>query len=331
MAAFLAQRLGQAIIVLTVVSVLAFLLTTQIGDPVVSILGMQSTPEDRALLRERLGMDDPFFVRYLTYVGNLLRGEFGISYANQRPVADLIVARLPATLELAGVALFMSLALGLPIGIYAAINRGHWTSDAILTATVIGVSIPTFVIAILLIFAFSVTLGWLPSFGRGQVVEVGWWTTGLLTESGRRALLMPAAALAISQVALVARLVRAEMIEVLRTDYIRFARARGLRPRIINLSLALRNTLIPVITVSGIQLGFLFAFAVVAEAVFQWPGIGLLFLQALGSTDVPVIGAILLLTAAFFVAVNTVVDLLYAVVDPRLRAGAASGRALGGH
>ncbi len=331
MAAFLAQRLGQAIIVLTVVSVLAFLLTTQIGDPVVSILGMESTPEDRARLRERLGMDDPFLVRYLTYVGNVLRGEFGISYANQRPVADLIVARLPATLELAGVALFMSLAVGLPIGVYAAINRGHWTSDAILTATVIGVSIPTFVIAILLIFAFSVSLGWLPSFGRGRVVEVGWWTTGFLTESGRRALLMPAAALAISQVALVARLVRAEMIEVLRMDYIRFARARGLRPRIINLSLALRNTLIPVITVSGIQLGFLFAFAVVAEAVFQWPGIGLLFLQALGSTDVPVIGAILLLTAAFFVAVNTVVDLLYAVVDPRLRAGGASGQPMAGH
>lgn len=331
MVAFLAQRLGQAAIVLTVVSLLAFLLSSQIGDPVVNILGMQSTPEDRAILRARLGLDDPFFVRYLRYVGNVLRGEFGISYANQRPVADLILQRLPATLELAGAALMMSLALGLPIGIYAAIHRGHWTSNAILTATVVGVSIPTFVIAILLIFAFSVSLGWLPSFGRGRVVEIGWWSTGLLTESGRRALIMPAAALAISQVALVARLVRAEMIEVLRTDYIRFARARGLRPRIINLSLALRNTLIPVITVSGIQLGFLFAFAVVAEAVFQWPGIGLLFLQALGATDVPVIGAILLLTAAFFVAVNTVVDLLYAVVDPRLRAGGLTGRPAGAH
>jgi peptide/nickel transport system permease protein len=331
MAAFLAQRIGQAILVLAAVSLLAFFLSSQIGDPVVSILGMQSTPEDRAELRERLGLDDPFFLRYAAYIGNVLQGDFGISYANQRPVIDLVAERLPATLELAGVALLMSLALGLPIGIYAAINRGHWTSDAILTLTVVGVSVPTFVIAILLIFAFSVSLGWLPSFGRGEVVKLGWWSTGLLSESGRRALLMPAAALAISQVALVARLVRAEMIEVLRTDYIRFARARGLRPRIINLSLALRNTLIPVITVSGIQLGFLFAFAVVAEAVFQWPGIGLLFLQALGATDVPVIGAVLMLTAVFFVAVNTIVDLLYAVVDPRLRAGGPSGRPVAGH
>jgi peptide/nickel transport system permease protein len=329
MLALIAQRFVQAAIVLFVVSVLAFLLSTQIGDPVASILGLQATPADRLELRERLGLDEPWPARYLVFLGNVLQGDFGLSYATQRPVAELIVERLPATFELAGVALLFSLAVGLPIGIYAAINRGHWRADLILSLSVVGVSVPTFVIAILLIFVFSVTLGWLPSFGRGQVVQVGWWSTGLLTGSGRRALIMPAAALAISQVALVARLVRAEMIEVLRADYIRFARARGIKPRVIHLSLALRNTLIPVITVSGIQLGFLFAFAVVAEAVFQWPGIGLLFLQALGSTDVPVISAILLLTAAFFVVVNTIVDLLYAVVDPRLRTGGLNGRPSG--
>jgi peptide/nickel transport system permease protein len=326
MAALIAQRLVQALVVLFVVSALAFLLSTQIGDPVASILGLQATPADRLELRARLGLDDPWPAQYLAFLGRVLTGNFGVSYITQVPVSELIVTRLPATLELAGVALILSLGLGLPIGIYAAVNRGHWSSDAVLALSVVGVSIPTFVIAILLIFLFSVTLGWLPSFGRGQVVHLGWWSTGLLTESGRRALLMPALALAISQVALVARLVRAEMLQVLRTDYIRFARARGIRPRVITLSLALRNTLIPVITVSGIQLGFLFAFAVVAEAVFQWPGIGLLFLQALGSTDVPVITAILLLTAAFFVVVNMVVDMLYAMVDPRLRAGGMTGR-----
>ncbi|WP_209428110.1 ABC transporter permease [Pararhodobacter sp. SW119] len=327
MAALIAQRLVQALIVLVVVSVLAFVLSTQIGDPVASILGLQATPADRLELRTRLGLDEPWPVQYFAFLRRVLTGELGVSYITQIPVAELIVTRLPATLELAGVALLLSLGLGLPIGIYAAVNRGHWSADAVLALSVVGVSIPTFVIAILLIFVFSVTLGWLPSFGRGQVVQVGWWSTGLLTDSGRRALLMPALALAISQVALVARLVRAEMLQVLRTDYIRFARARGIAPRVITLSLALRNTLIPVITVSGIQLGFLFAFAVVAEAVFQWPGIGLLFLQALGSTDVPVISAILLLTAAFFVAVNLVIDLLYALVDPRLRSGGMTGRA----
>ncbi|MFN4098737.1 MAG: ABC transporter permease [Pararhodobacter sp.] len=329
MIALIAQRIVQAIIVLFVVSVLAFVLSTQIGDPVASILGLQATPADRLELSARLGLDQPWPARYLTFVSNVLQGELGVSYITQRPVSELILERLPATFELAGVALVFSLGVGLPIGIYAAIYRGHWGADAILSLSVIGVSVPTFVIAILLIFLFSVTLGWLPSFGRGQVVQVGWWTTGLLTPSGIRSLIMPAAALAVSQVALVARLVRAEMIEVLRADYIRFARARGLKMRVIHLSLALRNTLIPVITVSGIQLGFLFAFAVVAEAVFQWPGIGLLFLQALGSTDVPVISAILLLTAVFFVAINTIVDLLYAVVDPRLRAGGLTGRPAG--
>lgn len=321
MAALIVQRLGQALIVLSVVSVLAFMLSAVSGDPVTSILGLNALPEDRAGLREQLGLDDPIVVRYLSYVSAALQGDFGISWSNQRPVSELLAERVPATLELALTALIFSLLIGLPIGIYAALRRGHADAAVLLTLTVIGVSIPTFVTAILLIFVFAVNLGWLPSFGRGQTVDLGFWETGLLTTSGLRSIIMPALALAIGQVALLARMVRAEMIEVLRTDYIRFAHARGLSPRTVYLGHALRNTLIPVITVSGIQLGFLFAFAVVVEAVFQWPGVGLLFLQALGATDAPVISAVLLVTAAFFTAVNLVVDLLYALVDPRLRVG----------
>jgi peptide/nickel transport system permease protein len=312
------QRVGQALIVLTVVSVLAFILSAVVGDPVASILGINALPEDREALRLRLGLDDPAVYRYLEYIGNAIRGEFGISWSNQRPVADLLKERVPATLELAFTALLMSLLIGLPVGIFAALRRGRWDAGIALTLTVIGVSIPTFVTAILLIFGFSVHLGWLPSFGRGETVDLGGWSTGFLTSSGRASLVMPATALAIGQVALLARLVRAEMIEVLRSDYIRFAHARGLHPSVVNLSHALRNTLIPVITVSGIQLGFLFAFAIVAEVVFQWPGVGLLFIQALGATDAPVISAVLLVTALFFTTVNLIVDLLYVLVDPRL-------------
>lgn len=325
MLSILVQRSLHAVLVILVVSVLAFLLTSLVGDPVASILGLQATPEDRAILAERLRLDEPWIVRYLSFLGGAIQGEFGISYAAQRPVGDLLLERIPATMELAFSALILSLAIGIPLGVFAAVYRDSWVSSALMVGSIVGVSLPTFVVGILLIFLFSVHLGWLPSFGRGETVDIGWWSTGLLTWSGLKALIMPALSLAISQVALIARLVRAEMLEVLQTDYVRFARARGLAPRKINLSHALRNTLIPIITVSGIQLGFLVAFAIVAEAVFQWPGLGLLFLQALGSTDLPVIAAFLMLAAFFFSAINIVVDLLYAVADPRLRVKVALG------
>ena len=325
MLSILVQRSLHAVLVILVVSVLAFLLTSLVGDPVASILGIQATPEDRAILAERLRLDEPWIVRYLSFLGGAIQGEFGISYAAQRPVGDLLLERIPATMELAFSALILSLAIGIPLGVFAAVYRDSWVSSALMVGSIVGVSLPTFVVGILLIFLFSVHLGWLPSFGRGETVDIGWWSTGLLTWSGLKALIMPALSLAISQVALIARLVRAEMLEVLQTDYVRFARARGLAPRKINLSHALRNTLIPIITVSGIQLGFLVAFAIVAEAVFQWPGLGLLFLQALGSTDLPVIAAFLMLAAFFFSAINIVVDMLYAVADPRLRVKVALG------
>lgn len=325
MLSILVQRSLHAVLVILVVSVLAFLLTSLVGDPVASILGIQATPEDRAILAERLRLDEPWIVRYLSFLGGAIQGEFGISYSAQRPVGDLLLERIPATMELAFSALILSLAIGIPLGVFAAVYRDSWVSSALMVGSIVGVSLPTFVVGILLIFLFSVHLGWLPSFGRGETVDVGWWSTGLLTWSGLKALIMPALSLAVSQVALIARLVRAEMLEVLQTDYVRFARARGLAPRKINLSHALRNTLIPIITVSGIQLGFLVAFAIVAEAVFQWPGLGLLFLQALGNTDLPVIAAFLMLAAFFFSAINIVVDMLYAVADPRLRVKVALG------
>ena len=258
-------------------------------------------------------------LRYLRFVGSALHGEFGISYNAQRPVADLVAERLPATMELSLVSLLVSVGLGVPLGLFAAARPRSRLAAGLMSVSTVGVALPTFVCAILSITLFSVVLGWLPSFGRGQVVQLGWWSTGLLTRSGLLSLVLPVASLAAGQVALVARLVRAEMVEVLRADYIRFARARGVPGRLIYFSNALRNTLVPIITVSGIQLGFLVAFGVVVESVFQWPGLGLLLITALGSGDVPTISAFLLLAAAFFVAVNLVVDLLYAVVDPRMR------------
>jgi len=306
-------------LVVFVVSILAFFLGDAVGDPVASILGLDAAPADRAELRQRLHLDEPIWVRYAYYVSGLLGGDLGVSYGAQRPIADLLIERLPATLELAVVALAFSLAVGVPLGVFAAVRRGERLAGFLMVFSIVGVSVPTFMVAILLIVGFSLGLGWLPSFGRGEVVQIGFWTTGLLTASGLKSLLMPAASLALGQIALVARLARAEMLTVLNTDYIRFARARGLRDRTIYFSHALRNTLIPIITVSGIQLGYLVAFAVVVEHIFEWPGMGRLFLQALAQSDIPLISAFLMVAAVFFVGINLVVDLLYAVVDPRLR------------
>jgi peptide/nickel transport system permease protein len=319
---FFVRRLGHALLVVFIVSLIAFSLGEAIGDPITSILGMEATAEDRAALIVRLGLDQPFLVRYTEFIGRFLTGEMGMSYRAQRPVFDVIVERLPATFELAFAGLALSLALGVPLGVVTAIWRDKWWANLLMTTSVIGVSLPTFVVGILLIFFFSVQMGWLPSFGRGQTVMIGGWNTGLLTQSGLLALIMPALSLAVSQMALVGRLVRAEMVEVLRADYIRFARARGIRSSAINFVHALRNTLIPIITISGIQIGYLVAFAVVVEQVFQWPGIGTLFLSSLTQSDVPVITSVLIFVAFFFAMVNLIVDVLYAFADPRVRLGA---------
>jgi peptide/nickel transport system permease protein len=319
MLAFILRRLLQAAFVLLAVGFIAFALFQYVGDPVSIMLGQEATAEDRVRLTSDLGLDQPFFVQFGHFAGNAVQGNFGISYRLGRPVAALIAERLPATLELSGMAALFALLVGMPMGVYTALRPHSWLSRIFMTASLIGVALPTFLIGIFLILIFAVLLGWLPSFGRGETVALGAWTTGLLTTSGLKALILPTITLGLFQMTLIMRLVRSEMLEVLRTDYIKFARARGLSDRAIHFGHALKNTLVPVITITGLQLGSIIAFAIITETVFQWPGMGLLFIQAVNSADVPIMAAYLCLISLFFVIINLVVDLLYYAVDPRLR------------
>jgi peptide/nickel transport system permease protein len=327
MLAFIVSRILQALPVMLVVALISFAMFAYVGDPVAIMLGQDFTEAQRQALVRELGLDQPFFVQFARFVGNAAQGEFGLSYRLSRPVAELIAERAPATLELALCAAAIALLVGVPMGVYTGLYRNSWLSRFFLTFSLIGVSLPTFLIGILLILVFSVWLGWLPSFGRGDTVQLGWWSTGFLTWSGIKALILPSITLGLFQLTLIMRLVRAEMLEVLRTDYIKFARARGLANRAVHFGHALKNTLVPVITIAGLQLGGIIAFAIVTETVFQWPGMGLLFIQSVGAADIPVMAAYLLLIALVFVTINLVVDLLYYAVDPRLRMdrGAARG------
>ncbi len=326
MLVFILRRLGQSVLVMLVVAFIAFLVFRFVGDPVASMVGQDSTIADIEQLRERLGLSDPFYVQFARFVGNALQGQFGISYRLQQPVTQLILDRLPATIELAVASSFIAVVLGIVLGIYTALRPRAVSSSIIMTLSLVGVSLPTFLIGIGLIYLFAVHLQLLPSFGRGQVVQLGWWRTGLLTESGLRSLILPAITLSLFQLTLIMRLVRAEMLEVLRTDYIRFARARGLSQRAINFGHALKNTLVPVITITGLQLGSVIAFAIITETVFQWPGVGSLFVNSVAVVDVPVMSAYLVFVALVFVVINLIVDILYFIVDPRLRDSARQGR-----
>jgi peptide/nickel transport system permease protein len=319
MLAYILRRLVQAVLVMLTVALIAFMLFQYVGDPVANLVGQDATPEHRERLRADLGLDQPVFIQFARFVGNAVRGEFGISLRQGRKVSTLIVERFPATLELAGLGAVIALGLGLPLGVYAALRRGTVPAQIIMGLSLLGVSLPTFLIGILLIIVFAVILNWLPSFGRGEVVALGSWTTGLLTQDGWKHILMPAVTLSIYQIALIMRLVRSEMLEVLRTDYIKFARARGLPDRLVYFGHAMKNTMVPVMTITGLQLGGLIAFALITETVFQWPGMGQLFILALQFSDIPVMAAYLCLISLVFVVINLVVDLLYFVVDPRLR------------
>ena len=319
MLAFILRRILQSFAVMAVVALIAFSLFNFVGDPVVSMVGQDATMEEKAKLRSELGLDKPVVVQFFHFVGNAVQGDFGRSLRQGRSVAVLIKERLPATLELSLGAALLALLVGIPAGVYAALQRGSFGAQLLLTASLVGVSLPSFLIGILLILVFAVQLGWLPSFGRGETVALGWWTTGLLTKSGVKALILPVITLSLFQMTLIMRLVRSEMLEVLRTDYIKFARARGLSDRAIHFGHALKNTLVPVITITGLQLGGIIAFAIVTETVFQWPGMGLLFIQAINFADIPVMAAYLCLIALVFVFINLLVDLLYYAVDPRLR------------
>ena len=313
------RRILQSVAVMAVVAFIAFGMFNFVGDPVAFMVGQDATLEERARLRTDLGLDQPFPVQFARFVGHAVQGDFGLSLRQSRPVATLIKERLPATLELSAVAAALALVIGIPLGVYTALKRDTVLAQALLAGSLVGVSLPTFLIGILLILVFAVILGWLPSFGRGETVTLGWWTTGLLTKSGLKALILPSITLSLFQMTLIMRLVRAEMLEVLRTDYIKFARARGISDRALYFGHALKNTLVPVITITGLQLGGIVAFAIVTETVFQWPGMGFLFIQAVNFADIPVMAAYLCFIALIFVLINLVVDLTYYAVDPRLR------------
>ncbi|MDX1103224.1 ABC transporter permease subunit [Sinorhizobium medicae] len=319
MLVFIIKRLANAVMVMLAVALLAFLIFRLAGDPVEMMANEQMTQADRDDLRERLGLNDSLMTQYTRFVVNAAQGSFGISYRNGQDVVSLIAERFPATLELVLVATLISLLLGLPLGVLTAIKRGKWYTEGLQFLSIVGVSLPSFVVGILLILVFSVTLAWFPAFGRGDVVQLGWWSTGLLTPSGRAAILLPSIALSLYQVTLVMRLVRAEMLEVLRSDYVKFARARGIPRWRIYFVHALRNCLMPVVTMTAMNVGSLIAFALITETVFQWPGMGMLFIQAVTFLDIPVMAAYLCIISFIFVVLNTLVDIAYAVIDPRLR------------
>lgn len=323
MISFIARRLLQSVFVMLAVSLIAFTLFRFVGDPVAQMVGQETSLEDQARIRESLGLNDPITTQFAQFAKNLATGNFGYSYRTRQPISEMILSRLPATLELGIVSLLISLIVGIPAGIYTALHRGGIVANSILVTTLVGVSIPTFVIGIFLIFVFGVQLGWLPTFGRGDVVSLGWWKTNFLTIDGWRSLLLPAITLGVYQLTLTMRLVRSEMQDVMKTDFIKFATARGINRRSIHFNHAFRNTLVPVITIIGLQFGGIIAFSIVTESVFQWPGLGLLFLDSIRYVDIPVMSVYLVLIALMFVLINLIVDLLYAAIDPRVRIRAA--------
>ncbi|CAB3740394.1 MULTISPECIES: ABC transporter permease [Achromobacter] len=327
MLAFIVRRVCNAVGVMLAVALLAFVIFRFVGDPVDMMLNEQASQTQRDELRERLGLNASVGMQFVHFVTNAAQGEFGISYRNQQDVFALVAERFPATFELVMMATLLSLVIGVPLGVLTAIYRKSRLAQALQFVSILGISLPSFVVGIMLILIFSVQLGWLPGFGRGETVKIGWWSTGLLTPSGRAALVLPSITLALFQITLIMRLVRAEMLETLRTEFIKFARARGLPDRIVHFRLALRNCLMPVITVTGMQIGNLIAFALITETVFQWPGMGLLFIQSVMFVDIPVMAAYLVIVSFIFVALNTLVDMMYGVVDPRLRSQHVKGGA----
>ena len=302
-----------------IVAFISFSLFNFVGDPVNNMVGQEASDERREEIREKLGINDPIYIQFFNFVGNSIKGDFGISYQLKRPVSVLISERMPATLELVFVSALLAIVTGIVLGVYTGIHRDSFISNLILVVSLAGVSLPTFIIGIMLIYVFSVILGVLPSFGRGQVTDLGFWTTGFLTISGLKALILPSITLSLFQMTYVIRLVRAEMMEILQTDYIKFAKARGIKKNIINYKHALKNGLIPVITITGINVGTLIAFSIITETVFQWPGMGSLFINAVYFVDIPIMSAYMIMVAFIFVMINFIVDITYYFIDPRIR------------
>ncbi len=301
------------------VSLISFVLFAFVGDPISNLVGQDTTIEEREIISQSLGLNDPFYIQFLHFVGNVIQGDFGQSWFWKKPVHELIGSRLPVTLELVLVSAVLAMAMGMLLGVITTIHRRHWAAKLLLTVSLVGVSLPTFLIGIGLIYLFSVILGWLPSFGRGETADLGFLNTSLLTTDGWAHIIMPAVTLSLFQMTLVLRLVRTEMLETLQTDFIKFARARGLGLRSVYYRHALRNTMVPVITIAGLNIGILVAFSIITETVFQYTGVGLMFLKAVELVDIPVMSAYLMLVALIFVTINFIVDVLYFVVDSRLR------------
>jgi len=320
MAKCIITRLTQGIIVLLVVSFVCFTIFQYFGDPVLALAGRYATQAQQEEVRSKMGLDKPFYIQYSIFLKNTLHGDFGLSYLAQIPVLGLILERLPASIELAISAMLISLILGIGLGVIVSLNPRYFINRFIMAGSLFGISIPTFLIGILFIMIFSVTLKVLPTFGRGGVIKViGNWRTGFFTIDGLRHLILPAFTLGVYQLAVLLRLTRGGMLEVLREDYIRTAWAKGLSPRIVIFKHALKNALIPVVTMAGLQFGELIAFSIVTESIFQWPGAGNLLLTAMYETDHPVIVAYVMITSILILCINLFVDILYRFINPKIR------------
>lgn len=302
-----------------VISLISFSIQDNLGDPLREMLGVAVSEAERELLREEMGLNDPFLEQYWRFLKKAVQGDLGDSYFFKRPALEVIMEKLPATVELVLGATLIIVTLSVPIGVYCAIRPRSWLTRLLMGLSIVGISIPVFLTAILLIYVFSIHLGWFPSYGRGDTVMVGFWETGLLTSDGLVHLILPSIALSSIMLPLFIRLIRSEMMECLEQDYIRFARAKGLSNRRIWFLHALKNTLLPVITVGGVQIGTMIAFTILTETVFQWPGMGFLFLEAVNRTDTPLIIAYMIIVGLIFVVTNTVVDLIYGLVDPTVK------------
>lgn len=317
MFAFLVRRLGQAVVVMVVISLLSFSIQDELGDPLRELVGQSVSEETRQALREEMGLNEPFLVQYWRFLQGAVVGDLGVSYFFKRPALQVILDKLPATIDLVIGATFWILLFSVPVGVFAAIRPGHWFAKAAMGLSIVGISVPVFLTAILLIYLFSVELGWLPSYGRGETaLLVGDWESSLLTVDGLRHVLLPSLSLASVILPLFVRMIRAEMMEVLDSEYVRFAWAKGLGKRRIWFVHAFKNTLLPVITVGGVQLGVMVAYTILTETVFQWPGMGFMFLEAINRVDTPLIVAYLIVVGLIFVVTNTVVDIIYGLVNP---------------
>jgi len=320
MFAYVVNRFLQGLVVLAIVTFIGFIIFQYLGDPVLTLAGRYATQAQQAEVRQALGLDQPFYVQFVHFIGNALSGDLGMSYVARVPALGLVLERLPASIELAFAAQFISVLVGISIGVLAAAMPRAFASKAALTGSLVGVSLPTFLVGILLILVFAVWLGWLPPFGRGDTVTLAeGWRTGFLTASGYSHILLPALTLGMFQMALLFRLTRGGMLEALRSDYVRTAWAKGLGRGKVLFKHALRNVLIPVVTMVGLQFGQLIGFSIVTESIFQWPGAGNLLLTSIYESDFPVVTAYILIVAVIVVFLNTVVDIAYALLNPRIR------------